>query len=91
MAHYIKILVLDNEVQAQLLDSVLTERSIPHIMCSYYDSAYDGLFQRGKGWGHVEAPEKYRKEILDLFTELTRPRPNVDDDTAQVDAEDDLG
>ena len=90
MAHYSKILVLDNEVQAQLLDSILTERSIPHIICSYYDSAYYLLCQRGKGWGHVEAPESYRKEILDLFTELTRPRPNGDDDATQVDAEKDL-
>jgi hypothetical protein len=90
MAHYSKILVLDNEVQAQLLESILTERSIPHILCSHHDSAYTGLFERGNGWGHVEAPESYRKEILDMFTELTRPRPNVDDDATQVDAEKDL-
>ncbi len=90
MAHYCKILVLDNDVQAQLLGSILTERGIPHLISSYYDSAYDGLFQRGKGWGHVEAPEMYRKKILDLFTELSWPRPNVDDDATQVDAEKDL-
>jgi hypothetical protein len=90
MTHYGKILVLDNEVQAQLLDSILTERSIPHIICSHHDSAYTGLFERGKGWGHVEAPERYGKEILDLSTELARPRPKVDDDATQVDAEKDL-
>jgi hypothetical protein len=90
MAHYSKILVLDNEVQAQLLESILTERSVPHILCSHHDSAYTGLFERGNGWGHVEAPESYRKEILELFTELTRSRPNGDDDATQVDAEKDL-
>ena len=70
MTHYSKILVLDNEIQAQLFDSILIEHGIPHIICSYYDSAYYLLCHRGKGWGHVEAPESYRKEILELFTEL---------------------
>jgi hypothetical protein len=90
MDHYSKILVLDDEVHARLLDSVLTECSIPHIICSHHDSAYTGLFEGGNGWGHVEAPERYRKEILDRFTELTLPRPNVDDDAIQVDAEENL-
>ena len=90
MTHYSKVLVLDNEIQAQLLDSILIERSIPHIICSYYDPAYYLLCQRGKGWGHVEAPESYRKEILDLFTELPQPRPNVDNNATQGDAEKDL-
>ena len=47
MDHYSKILVLDNEVHARVLDSVLTECSIPHIICSHHDSAYTGLFERG--------------------------------------------
>ena len=90
MEHYSKIVVLDNEVQAQLLDSILTECSIPHVVCNHHDSAYTGLFERGNGWGHVEAPEKYKKEILDRFTELNRPRPNVDDDAPQEDAGENL-
>ncbi len=90
MAHYSKILVLDNEVQAQLLDSILKEHSTPHIICSHHDSAYTGLFERGNGWGHVEAPERCRKEILERSAELIRPRPNVDDDATQVDAEENL-
>lgn len=87
MAQYIKIIVIDNAIQAQLLDSVLTERGIPHIMHSYYDSAYDGLFQYPKGWGHVEAPKKYRKEILDIFTELPQHLINPDDEVIQEDAD----
>ena len=55
-----KIAVLDNEVQAELVDSVLSERDIPHIMRSYYDSALDGIYQAKSGWGHVEAPESFR-------------------------------
>ena len=51
-----KIAVLDNEVQAELVDSVLSERNIPHLMRSYHDSALDGIYQAKSGWGHVEAP-----------------------------------
>ena len=51
-----KIAVLDNEVQAELVDSVLSERGIPHLMQSYHDSALDGIYQARSGWGHIEAP-----------------------------------
>jgi hypothetical protein len=67
-----KIAVLDNEVQAELVDSVLSERGIPHLMRSYYDSALDGLFQSRAGWGHVEAPPEFRDEILAVLEDLRR-------------------
>jgi len=67
-----KIAVLDNEVQAELVDSVLTERDIPHIMRSYYDSALDGLYQTPAGWGHIEAPQSFRDEILTVIEDVKR-------------------
>jgi outer membrane protein assembly factor BamE (lipoprotein component of BamABCDE complex) len=72
MENYVKAAVLENEIEAQLLDSVLTERGIPHIMRSYHDTAYDGLFQTQKGWGHVGAPEPFVQEILDILKELRK-------------------
>ncbi len=65
-----KIAVLDNIVQAQMLESILKEREIPHVMKTYHDSAYDGLFQGQKGWGHVEAPEEYESDILAMLDDL---------------------
>ena len=67
-----KIVVLDNEVQAELVDSVLSERDIPHIMRSYHDSALDGLYQARGGWGHIEAQESSREEILAVVEEIRR-------------------
>ncbi|HEY3131739.1 MAG TPA: hypothetical protein VGL91_19955 [Acidobacteriota bacterium] len=64
MERYEKIVVLDNEVQAQLVDSVLSDRGIPHMMMSYRDSAYDGIFQGQNDWRHIEAPQQYRQEII---------------------------
>ena len=72
MEKYIKIAVLENEIQAQLLDDVLTQQNIPHMMRSYHDSAYDGLFQHSKGWGHVEAPENHEDEILEIIDNLSQ-------------------
>mgnify|MGYP006291246717 CR=1 FL=1 len=65
-----KIAILDNEIQSNYLDEILKERKIPHIIKSYRDSAYDGLFQTSKGWGHIEAPEEYRDEIMEIIKEL---------------------
>ena len=67
-----KIAVLDNEVQAELVDSVLSERGIPHLMRSYYDSALDGIYQTPKGWGHIEAPGSFRDEILAVIEDIKR-------------------
>src|ERR1035438_3008595 len=70
-----KIAVLDNEVQAELIDGVLSDRNIPHIMQTYHDSALDGLFQGGKGWGVILAHESSRGEIVAALAEIRRQAP----------------
>jgi len=65
-----KVAVLQNQHEARLIDDLLTERDIPHQIKSYHDSALDGLFQITKGWGHVEAPEKYKDEIKTILKSL---------------------
>lgn len=65
-----KIAIIDNIVQAQLLESMLNEQNIPHVMTTYHDSAYDGLFQGQKGWGHIEASTKHEGQILELLENL---------------------
>jgi hypothetical protein len=79
MTDYKKIKVLDDYIQAQLLDSILTEENIPHLMKSYSDTAYDGLFQMSKGWGHVEAPEEFEDRILDIIDELSEAPPGEEE------------
>ena len=72
MEAFSKVLTLNNEVEAELVDGVLTDRGIPHRMRSYHDSALDGLFQGQYGWGHVEAPERCHAEIVALVQEIQR-------------------
>jgi hypothetical protein len=67
MSKPVKILMFKNEIEAMLLDEILTEKQIPHLIRSYHDSAYDGLWQMQAGWGHIEAPEEFKKEILEAY------------------------
>ncbi len=71
MERTVQILILNNPVEANLLDSLLNEREIPHIIRSHHDSAYDGLFQVQTGWGQLDAPEEYREIILKIYNEMT--------------------
>jgi len=72
-----RIAVLDNEIQAQLLSALLDEEGIPHLLRSYHDSAYDGLFQAERGWGHIEADETHEARIVELLAELKEGGPRT--------------
>jgi hypothetical protein len=75
---FVKIIIFDNEVEARHMEAILKERNIPHLIRSYHDLVYDGLYQTQKGWGHLEAPEKYRDEIEEICDDLTS-NSNVSD------------
>jgi hypothetical protein len=70
MEGYKKAVVLENEFEAQLVASVLSEREIPHRLRSYHDTAFDGLFQTQKGWGIVSSPEEHHQEIKEILGDL---------------------
>ena len=67
---YERVAVLDNEIQAQLLSSILDDENIPHMLRSYHDSAYDGLFQTERGWGHIEASSEHTARIQEIIADL---------------------
>ena len=79
MDDYTKIATLENEIEAQLLDSILTERQIPHLMRSYHDTAYDGLYQTQKGWGIVSALEAFQDQILEILSDMRTQAAKVQD------------
>ena len=71
MSNQVKILMFKNEIEAMLLDEILTDKQIPHLIRSYHDSAYDGLWQLQTGWGHIEAPEEFADEILLTYNQMS--------------------
>jgi len=71
MSEYKKILLLNNEMEAQRFASILEQENIPHVVRSYHDSVYDGIFQNVRGWGHLEAPEEYEEQILSIYEQMS--------------------
>ncbi len=67
-----RIATLDSEVQAGLVDAVLSDRGIPHLMQTYHDSAYDGIFQTQQGWGVLLAPPQFKAEVLAVVQDVKR-------------------
>ncbi len=75
MERFEKIVVLENEVQAEVVDDILTSQAIPHRVRSYHDSALDGVFQGTYGWGHIEAPVEFKERILEIVRTIEPGAP----------------
>ena len=72
MNKLVKILSLSNQIEAILLDELLNEKAIPHIVKSYRDSALNGLWQTQSFWGHLEAPEEFKDEITEIYNNMSK-------------------
>lgn len=64
------IVELSNDIEAQLLRTHLEAEGIPHLIVSNHDSAYTGIFQVQRGWGHVEAPQEYADRIREIYDDV---------------------
>ena len=76
-----KVAVIRNEIEALALKAELEDRGVPHVIQSYYDLAYDGLFQASRGWGCVEAPAENRQEVLEFLDSLREQATSTDEET----------
>lgn len=77
MEDFAKILVLENEIEAKLIEGILKEKGIPHFIRSYHDTAYDGLFQVLTGWGEILAPSSYKEEIEEIVEEIRKNEDEI--------------
>ncbi|WP_371361954.1 hypothetical protein SRRS_32330 [Sporomusa rhizae] len=69
---YVRIATIEDEFEAQILQSILEERQLNYFLKSFYDSAYDGLFQRNYGWGVIFASKDNEKEILEIIDDIRK-------------------
>ncbi len=73
MDRTVRVLILKNAVEANLLEEVLNEKKIPFLVRSFHDLAYDGLWQTETAWGQLDAPEQYKEEILKIYNDISLP------------------
>ncbi|MCK5153762.1 MAG: hypothetical protein KAQ93_05325 [Spirochaetales bacterium] len=69
-----KLVEINTDFDATFMDSILTEKEIPHVMVSYSTTPFINLFQTQKGWGHISAPSQYLQEIESLYEEFKQSR-----------------
>jgi hypothetical protein len=72
MEDYEKIVDLSSEFEAELLSEVLEDKKIPFGIVSSSDSAMGGIWQLENGWGYIEAPLKYKDEIISIYEQITK-------------------
>jgi hypothetical protein len=75
----VRILVLKSEMEALLLSGLLEQRGIPHMLRSFHDSAYNGMWQTQTCWGFLDADEENREEILKIYGEMSLPENQLED------------
>jgi len=78
MKKTVRILVFKSEIEARLLSGLLDQKNIPHMLRSYHDSAYDGMWQTQTCWGFLDADEENREEILKIYKEMSLPENMIE-------------
>ena len=72
MEDYEKIVDLTSEFEAELLSEVLDDKDIPYGIVSSADSAMGGIWALENGWGYIEAPPKYKDDIIAIYNEIVK-------------------
>jgi len=66
------VAILQNEPEAMIIEQVLKEEKIPHLVQSYFDGAYGNLFQLGERWGELQCEPEDRQRVLGLLKEVRK-------------------
>ena len=85
MSQLERIALIMDDQHAQLVARALEELGVTHVLRSYHDSAYDGLFQSQTAWGHVEAPPADRELVETVVRDLGSPPLSGHDAGAGID------
>lgn len=82
-------LALHNESEASLLHGILEEDGVPHLIRSYHDRAYDGLWQMLEGWGYVETSVRFAGGVQALLEVLRKNRGSSEPGSSELGKEED--
>lgn len=71
MTKYQHVLDLNSEYEARMLEEILHDNDIPHVIVAREGSAFGSIVQMEEGYGYVTAPEEFHARIAALYRELT--------------------
>ena len=63
----IRVWLLENAVEAGIVEAALKEAGIPAVLDSFHDSAYDGLFTFKRGWGRVMVLKEDAQRAIEVI------------------------
>jgi len=72
MARWVKAGIVENRFEGDQVSQALGEASIPFLIKSFLDTAYDGLYIPQKGWGAVMVPEEFCEEAGRVISEVKK-------------------
>lgn len=69
--NFIKILDLAEKMEADFMEEILKDNNIPFHIIPYEDSVFNHALPNSyQNWGRVETPEKYKDEVIQLYTDF---------------------
>lgn len=70
MGKIIRIIEINNRIEADLLSKIFENDNIPYYIKTIEETAHDGIYELQKGFGFIEAPEEYAKKIKVIVNEF---------------------
>jgi hypothetical protein len=77
LGDFVKIFVVENPFEADLVTQALQGEGIPVMVKKFSDTAYDGIYIPQKGWAAIMVPEEWRalgEKVVAEFEEVFRKR-----------------
>jgi len=72
MTRWVKGGILENRFEADRVAQALKEATIPFLIKTFEDTAYDGLYVLQKGWGMVLVPDQFQEEAEKIVAEVKK-------------------
>lgn len=72
MTRWVKSGILENRFEADRVAQALEEATIPFLIKTFEDTAYDGLYVLQKGWGMVLVPGHLQEEAEKIVAEVKK-------------------
>ncbi len=65
------VYTLQDQVDASVVETALKEAGIKHVIRTFVDSAYDGIFIPQRGYGDVQVEESDAERAKEIITAVT--------------------